>query len=429
MQSIMTKNILLAVLLLGLAVAVPAAESDGYDYPYKEPYLATLSSALLRSDSADAAIDKAVTIDYLTLFPERAQIDEIKGQRELVFQLYRQAGVAPLVYVLGGIGANVFSGASRYTADILFREGFHVIILPSPFNWNFTLTASSSGLPGVTDEDAADIYNVMKATLAAVKAQYGIEVTRIGAVGFSLGALQLAYVSEIDRLEGSLNVERFLLINPPVELETAVDKIGELNASNLGLDPATAQRLVSYAFGWVLNAWASDINDPAYFADLDKRFKVNQRGRRFLIGYAMQLMVDQVISVSETLNRRDLLAEPSPLATELLGAAKGQKYTFGEYMNELVLPVWAERLDTDNPLEQLRDRVDLVPLLPKLGANKEIFAMHNADDFIVTPEQLQQMKQALGDRMTVYPLGGHLGNLWFEPNKQHIREVFAPLKQ
>jgi hypothetical protein len=143
----------------------------------------------------------------------------------------------------------------------------------------------------------------------------------------------------------------------------------------------------------------------------------------------MQLMVDQVISVGETLNRRDLLAEPSPLATELLGAAKGQKYTFGQYMNEVVLPIWAERLDTDDPLEELRDRVDLVPLLAKLGANEEIFAMHNADDFIVTPEQIQQMKQALGDRMTVYPLGGHLGNLWFEPNKQHIRDVFAPLKQ
>jgi hypothetical protein len=297
----------------------------------------------------------------------------------------------------GGIGANVFSGTSRFTADILFREGFHVIILPSPFNWNFTLTASSSGLPGVTDEDAADIYNVMKATLAAVKEQYGIAVTRIGAVGFSLGALQLAYISEIDRLEGSLNIERFLLINPPIELETAVDKISALNPANLGLEAKTAQRLIAYAFGWGLNAWQLDINDPAYFADPDTRFKVNQRGLQFLIGYAMQLMVDQVISVGETLNRRDLLVEPKPLATELLGAAKGQKYTFGQYMNELVLPIWAERLDTD--------------------------------DFIVTPEQIQQMQQALGDRMTVYPLGGHLGNLWFEPNKQHIRDVFASLKQ
>jgi len=429
MQSNTMKSILLVILLALPAAVVLARDAAAYDYPYKEPYLATLSSVLMRSDSADPAIEKAVTINHLTLFPERAQIEEIKGQRQLVFQLYRQAGAAPLIYVQGGIGANVFSGTSRYTADILFREGFHVIILPSPFNWNFTLTASSSGLPGITDEDAVDIYNVMKATLAAVKAQYGIKVKRIGAVGFSLGALQLAYVSEVDRLEGSLNIERFLLINPPVELETAVDKISALNVANLGLEPEIAQRLISYAFGWVLNAWQLDIDDPAYFANLDKRFKVNQRGRQFLIGYAMQLMVDQVISVGETLNRRDLLAEPSPLATELLGAAKGQKYTFGQYMNEVVLPVWAERLDTDNPLGELRDRVDLVPLLAKLGANEEIFAMHNADDFIVTPEQIQQMKQALGDRMTVYPFGGHLGNLWFEPNKQHIRDVFAPLKQ
>jgi hypothetical protein len=36
----------------------------------------------MASDSADPAIKAAVTINHLTLFAERAQIDEIKGQRE-----------------------------------------------------------------------------------------------------------------------------------------------------------------------------------------------------------------------------------------------------------------------------------------------------------------------------------------------------------
>lgn len=399
-----------------------------YPYPYKDPYLATLTSALLKGDRDDPKIVAAVTTNYLTLSQERAAVDEFDGQRQLVFKLYRQKGPAPLVYVLGGIGANVFSGTSRYTADALFRDGFHVIILPSPFNWNFTLTASSSGLPGITDEDAVDIYNVMKATLAVVKSQYGIEVTRFGAVGFSLGALQLAWVSEVDRIDNELGLERFLLVNPPVDLIYALDHIEELSSLQSEVGANYVQRLIAYAFGFVLEAWQGDVNDPAYFADLDKRFKVAERGRRVLIGYAMQLTMDDTISVSETINRRELVSDPSPLATELLGQARPQNFTFGRYMNEIVLPVWAERLDQDDPLETLRERVDLLPILDRLASNEEVYLMHNADDFIVNGEHLERVKAALGDRATIYPAGGHLGNLWFEPNRQALSKVFADLK-
>jgi hypothetical protein len=52
------------------------------------------------------------------------QVSGIAGEKQLVYKLYRQSGAAPLVFVLGGIGANVFSGVSRFTADLLFREGF-----------------------------------------------------------------------------------------------------------------------------------------------------------------------------------------------------------------------------------------------------------------------------------------------------------------
>jgi hypothetical protein len=416
-------------LLTLCAFAKDTTDLQGFEYPYTDPYLATLSIALLRADKSDPRVAAATTTNYLTRWQERAEIDDIAGPKQLVFQFYKQDKAAPLVFVLGGIGANVFSGTSRYTADQLFDEGFHVIVLPSPFNWNFALTASSSGLPGITDEDAVDIYKVMQLTLASVKEQYGIEVTRIGAVGFSLGALQLGWISEVDRIDGSLNIERFLLVNPPVDLVYALEQIEALTATGASMDPKYVQRLIAYAFGFVLTAWQGDINSDEYFANLNTRFKVNDAGRKFLLGYAMQLTIDDVISVSETLNRTELVSEPSELATSLLGKASSEKFTFGRYMNEIVLPVWAERLDTDNPLEVLRGRVDLLPVLDRLSANPEVYAMHNADDFIVRPADLARLKVALGERATIYPHGGHLGNLWFPPARDHLINVFDDLKR
>ena len=417
------------VLTAAGALAVSgAARAQDYAYPYKDPITATLTSALLKGDDRDRAIKAATTTEYLSVFPDRELVQGVTGEKQLVYKLYRQPGAAPLVFVVGGVGANVFSGLSRYTADLLFRDGFHVIVLPSPFNWNFTLTASRSTLPGVTDEDAVDIYNVMKLTLAAARKNHGIEVTRIGAVGFSMGALQLAWVSEVDRMEGSLDIQRFLLVNPPVELEYAVARIDALSAAGDEYTAAERERLLAYAFGFGIEQLQRDVNDPTYFQGLDERFQVPEAGRKWLIGYFIQLTTDQVLTVSELLNRQSLVDEPVALDVQTTGSGKAAGYTFGRYMNEVLLPVWAQRLDTDDPMAELRERADLLPLLDKLSANTEVYLMHNRDDFLVSAEQLDRLAAALGERAQIYPVGGHIGNLWYADNGEHIREVFAPLK-
>jgi len=417
------------ILLFTIAtLSAAGARGADYAYPYPDPVTATLTSALIKGDDRDRAIKAASSTEYLSVYPERELVDGITGEKQLVYKLYRQQGKAPLVFVVGGVGANVFSGLSRYTADMLFRDGFHVIVLPSPFNWNFTLTASRSALPGVTDEDAVDIYNVMKLTLAAAAKNHGIEVTRIGAVGFSMGALQLAWVSEVDRIEGSLGIERFLLVNPPVELEYAVARIDDLAKAGDRFSREERERILAYAFGFGIEQLQRDINDPAYFEGLDERFRVPEDGRKWLIGYFIQLTTDQVLTVSELLNRESLVDEPVALDVETTGAGKAKGYTFGRYMKEVLLPVWSQRLDTDDPMAVLRDRADLVPILDKLAANPEVYLVHNRDDFLVSAEQIAQIESALGERARIYPLGGHIGNLWYPENGEHIRGVFAPLR-
>ncbi|MGR9093119.1 MAG: hypothetical protein ACU85U_21315, partial [Gammaproteobacteria bacterium] len=115
---------ILTGLLTLCAFAKDTTDLQGFEYPYTDPYLATLSIALLRADKSDPRVAAATTTNYLTRWQERAEIDDIAGPKQLVFQFYKQDKAAPLVFVLGGIGANVFSGTSRYTADLLFDEGF-----------------------------------------------------------------------------------------------------------------------------------------------------------------------------------------------------------------------------------------------------------------------------------------------------------------
>ncbi len=51
-----------------------------------------------------------------------------------------------------------------------------------------------------------------------------------------------------------------------------------------------------------------------------------------------------------------------------------------------------------------------------LRSDDGIWIVTNADDFIVTKEALGWLRGVMGERLTVFPSGGHLGNL-------HLREV------
>jgi len=51
--------------------------------------------------------------------------------------------------------------------------------------------------------------------------------------------------------------------------------------------------------------------------------------------------------------------------------------------------------------------------------------MHNADDIILGPGDLGFLRKTFGDRLTVYPHGGHCGNLNYRVNANAMLEFFA----
>src|SRR6185436_19148883 len=75
--------------------------------------------------------------------------------------------------------------------------------------------------------------------------------------------------------------------------------------------------------------------------------------------------------------------------------------------------------------EQLFERGSLSTLAPELRANSRLYVMENSDDFLARPEDLEALRSWLGDRLYLYPLGGHLGNLWFGKNREDLRRIMT----
>jgi hypothetical protein len=53
--------------------------------------------------------------------------------------------------------------------------------------------------------------------------------------------------------------------------------------------------------------------------------------------------------------------------------------------------------------------------------------MHNTDDFLVSPAQLAFLRQTFGSRFTLYPRGGHVGNIWYPDNREAILATFSSM--
>ncbi|MDG2272852.1 MAG: hypothetical protein P8L39_11150, partial [Halioglobus sp.] len=64
-----------------------------------------------------------------------------------------------------------------------------------------------------------------------------------------------------------------------------------------------------------------------------------------------------------------------------------------------------------------------------LRTTKKITVMHNFDDVILEPGEIDFFSEVFGDRATIYPYGGHIGNINYSENVAHMIATFSKGEQ
>jgi pimeloyl-ACP methyl ester carboxylesterase len=278
-------------------------------------------------------------------------------------------------------------------------------------------------VPGFPPEDARDLYAVMQTTLAELRSRRGLQTTGIHFLGVSLGALEGAYLSAIDAEERKIGIEKFLLINPPLDLTYAVEKIDEWGTLGKKFGLEKSQQIVAKALG-VVDSFANVRDDPAVFHRLANKFAgFTTEEMHFLIAENLQSQLPELVYVTQVIHDQNLFAAPKDDMRKRLEEAK--RFTFTDYHRKIALPRWRNQLsDPQADPETLMRRGSLSNIVDRLRDNPRVHVLHNADDFLVERKSIEALKELLGDRMTLYPHGGHLGNLWYPENKNYILKYF-----
>ncbi len=393
------------------------AASQAYFYPFVNPYEATV---LELPSAFEVPLPSKVPTKELTLtvFPEREVPEVFWYENGLVCSLAYQDHRAPLVFLLAGAGAGYNSPTMVKLQKVFHQAGFHVIAITSPTHMDFVVNASA-GLPGDPMGDAQDLYRVMALAYEEVRAK--IEVSSFALAGYSLGAFNAVFVSKLDEDQRRFNFSKVLLINPPVDLYNSVSALDQLLVENIpgGMDHfetwfrSVLARLLAVARELGYAQLSGDFLYEAY-----KRHPPNEETLAAIIGLVFRMTAAHMIFTADVMNGGGYIVPRPARLTAFTSLTRfalvSYRTRFVDYFDEYFFPD-RQRRDPTLTRQTLLDRMSLRSLEAYLRSADKIGLIHNEDDIILAPGEIEYLQEVFGTRARVFPTGGHMGNA-FHPD-------------
>jgi hypothetical protein len=409
-------------LWLCLTVSPGAGAEDSYGYPHADAYAATIlgTPPALRAPQPEKMRVRELVLEVRPGLkrPEVFFFDE--GLRCL---FARQEGKAPLIFLISGTGGNHRSPKLASMMGHFYKSGFHVITLPSPTHPNFIISASRSHVPGDLAEDAEDLYAVMTCAWESVRGE--VEVTEFCVGGYSLGATQSAFVAHVDAERKGFNFRRVVMVNPAVNLYNSVMRIESL----LEGIPGGPRRAGAF-LNRMLEKFATIYRRKDY-TELDSEFLyglyreklITPEESAALIAITFRMSLAGLIFSSDVMTRGGYVV---PKERVLTAGSSLREYlrvcthlSFLNYFDEYFRPHFEGK--RPGVTREALIRAEGLPGIEEFVKSSPKFAvMTNEDDFILTPSDLEYLRRLFGERLRVYPRGGHCGNMDYVENVAHM---------
>jgi pimeloyl-ACP methyl ester carboxylesterase len=400
-----------------------------YDYPFTDPYVATvLSTPAEFEDELPGKIP--IKFDKITVFPDREIPKILWHLKGLDYSYLKQKGPARLIFLIAGTGASFQSEKMKDMQRTFYHAGYHVISLSSPTHPNFIVSASASGVPGHLKEDSVDLYRVMQQIWQ--KLQRKMEVTDFYLTGYSLGAAQSAFIAKIDEKKKAFNFRKVLLINPPVSLYNSVIILDNMLEQNIpgGLDNFEAfyEEIISAFTDAYVHGDNVNLNNNLLYNVYKYRKPKNDDNIEALIGLDFRLSSGNMVFASDVLTRAGYVI-PSNLE---LGRHDSMtdyskvfmRLSFLDYFKGIFLPHFKKQ-DPGLKEADLIQKMSLKHIENYLRTSPKLGLIHNEDDIILRPGEIDYLRDVFGSRAHIFPHGGHCGNMAYPDNTAAMIEFFS----
>jgi ABC-type transporter lipoprotein component MlaA/pimeloyl-ACP methyl ester carboxylesterase len=373
--------------------------------------------------------------------------------RKLKFTFWLQPGQANVVYIVPGLGGHRLSDASLALAELVYKNGFSAVLVSSPFNFEFMESASTAALPAYLPVDGHDLHVALTEIDHRLNKLYPDRLGNKALMGYSMGAFQSLFVAAtgptnqdflikpgfVLRFPGGkqgvkevtyapvtnqlplIQFDRFVAINTPVRLAQGLSKLDEFYNAPLG---------------WPANNRTDNIeNTFLKVAVLSQGTLTPQTSlpfdaieSKFLIGLTFRLSLRDIIFSSQQRNNQGVLRLPirdfrrNPVYQEIL------QYSYQDYFDKFAIPYYSAH-GVASAAATLENAGDLRTYDAGLRANPDIRVIVNQNDFLLTADDLAWLHATFPtNQLTVFPEGGHLGNLVNPAVQKAILAALTPMR-
>ena len=416
-QSTQARIFSLCAALFASLTSASVVTVENYGYPITDRFAATVVGTPVEFQPQ---LPESIPFKgkSMTIFPERVTPDVFFYGSELLYSVALQDGSAPLIFIIAGTGSSHNGTTNKNMAKAFYQDGFHVISISSPTYNNFVIAASKTGVVGHAERDAEDIYRVFEMIWAELKED--IQVKSFNVVGPSLGGFNAAYVSKLDEERKVFNFERVLLINPPVSLYNSISLLDRMTQDI----PGGVDNFDRFA-NKLLHAYATTYKQPVgsggdnFLYQVYKELDLKDEQMAALIGTSFRLASSTLAFTADVMADYGYI---KPKGLPLNRYSNLQIYNdvavrlgFTDYYFQFFYPFYK----ADYPgitQDDFIAAISLTSIEEYLRNTEKITVMHNADDVILEPGEINFFSEVFGDRATIYPYGGYIGNINYLDN-------------
>lgn len=399
-----------------------------YDFPDIDGGVATIAGSLFK-------VPKKLKYHTIKLKdPERPK----RKRRALKFRYYPAQGKSDgsFTFLLGGIGATVESNLTNLVAEKISAKGKHALVVPSVFLPRFAEAFSSTGYVGNIADDSKDLYRALELVTKKVNLKFSINPESYNMIGISLGALTAAHIGSISvKTLERLQFQRILIINNPVDLLHGLRYLDEGRAAGDEIGFWREIKLLQYVIKIFKALPKTEFMNIDVFQNIVSIIEKFTEGEvQSFIADSLSSSLAGVITVSQEAYDQGVFVELPPKSSVTYKYVRKErrkqiaKMGFEQYVNGLMVPYYQTQLNRpDYTIEQANYNSSLYGLRDYISSSNNIFLMHNEDDFLLKPSDIDWLKSAFGERAYFFPRGGHVGNLWYPENMKVLNKFLDKL--
>jgi ABC-type transporter lipoprotein component MlaA/pimeloyl-ACP methyl ester carboxylesterase len=342
--------------------------------------------------------------------------------KSLKFNCWLQRDAAPLVFVMPGLGSHRLSLTTLAVAEHLYANGFSVVTISSVFHPEFMSNASTAALPAYAPVDSNDLLVALSTINNNLEKRHPGLFGKRAIIGLSMGGFQALQIASREKSQSKdlLVADRYVAINSPVDLKIGAGFLDAFYKAPLQwpqqerherINQTTAKALMMLAPG------PRAKTPPVTFGGIESKY---------LIGLNFRFILRDAIFNSQS--RHNLGQIQTPLSSWSRNSAYDEisHWSYSDYFHKLVVPYYATR---GISASQIIYEADLRNKSPQLRSNSKVRVLSNRNDFLLGPSDAAWLKSTFpGKKHTMFPNGGHLGNLSSPPMRAAILESLKGLR-